>query len=85
MILNGMLLFAYFLACGYGYDDSKILQLNEFLDDKKATKIDLNTMLMILTQLKELELMNEADNDADEYCNFILYNQLVDAFVALGG
>jgi hypothetical protein len=49
MILNGMLLFAYFLACGYAYDDSKILQLNEFLDDKKATKIDLNTMLMILT------------------------------------
>lgn len=49
-------------------DDTKIAQLNEFLDEKKSNKIDISTMLSVLTQLKELELMNEAENDADEYC-----------------
>jgi len=33
-------------------------------------------LLMTLTYLKELELQNEQENDADEY---------LDAFVALGG
>ena len=42
-------------------------QLNEFLDEKKSLKIDLNTILMVLTHLKELELMSEVDTDADEY------------------
>jgi len=41
-------------------------------------------MLLVLTQLKELELMNEQENESDEYrkreSNFA-----VDAFVALGG
>ena len=59
------------IACGYNIDDTKMAQLNEFLDEKKSSKIDLNTILMVLTHLKELELMSEADNDADEYCNII--------------
>jgi hypothetical protein len=42
--------------------------LNEFLDEKKSIKIDLNTILLVLAHLKEIELMSEADNDADEYC-----------------
>jgi hypothetical protein len=49
-------------------EDGRIVQLNEFLDEKKAQRIDLNTLLMVLTELKELELMHEAENDADEYC-----------------
>jgi hypothetical protein len=72
--------------------------LNEFLDEKKASKIDLNTLLLVLTQLKELELMNEQENESDEYCkshsSCLFYKTLnalaklsaiVDAFVALGG
>ena len=56
------------VACGYNLDDKRIEQLNEFLDEKKAQRIDLNTMLLVLTQLKELELMNEQENESDEYC-----------------
>ena len=41
--------------------------MNEFLDEKKASKIDLNTLLLVLTQLKELELMHEQENESDEY------------------
>ena len=51
------------------------MQLNEFLDSKQADKVDLPLLLMTLTHLKELELANEQENDADEY---------LDAFVALG-
>jgi hypothetical protein len=46
------------------------------LDEKAAQKVDLPLLLMTLTYLKELELENEQENDADEY---------LDAFVALGG
>mmetsp|Transcript_35956 Transcript_35956/g.34976 ORF Transcript_35956/g.34976 Transcript_35956/m.34976 type:complete len:112 (+) Transcript_35956:226-561(+) len=63
-------------ACGYYLEDSTIDQLNVFLDEKKSTKIDLNTMLLVLTHLKEIELMLEQENESDEY---------LDAFVALGG
>lgn len=56
--------------------DQRIEQLNEFLDSKQADKVDLPLLLMTLTYLKELELANEQENDADEY---------LDAFVALGG
>ena len=56
------------LACGYYLDDKRLNQLNEFLDEKKASKIDLNTLLLVLTQLKELELMHEQENESDEYC-----------------
>lgn len=27
-------------------------------------------MLLVLTQLKELELMNEQENESDEYCKY---------------
>jgi len=56
--------------------DQRIDQLNIFLDEKSAQKVDLPLLLMTLTYLKELELQNEQENDADEY---------LDAFVALGG
>ena len=44
-------------------------------------------MLMILTHLKEIELMSEQENESDEYCKEenLLSLCLVDAFVALGG
>ena len=57
-------------------EDKRIDQLNIFLDEKAAHKVDLPLLLMTLTYLKELELENEQENDADEY---------LDAFVALGG
>ena len=41
--------------------------LNEYLDNRKATRIDLNNLLSVLTYLKELELMNEKETDGDEY------------------
>ena len=66
----------FFLACGYNLTDQRIEQLNNFLDEKSAQKVDLPLLLMTLTYLKELELQNEQENDADEY---------LDAFVALGG
>ena len=56
--------------------DERIKQLNEFLDSKQADKVDVPILLMTLTHLKELELNNEQEQDADEY---------LDAFVALGG
>jgi hypothetical protein len=50
-------------------------------------------MLSILTYLKELDLMSEKETEADEYCMLFLYciafvnpfQNIVDAFVALGG
>ena len=39
------------------------------MDGKKVTKIDVNTLLNALTYLKELELLSEQENEADEYCN----------------
>lgn len=42
--------------CGYNLPDEKIQKLNEFLDNKGATQIDLKCMLATLTYLKELEL-----------------------------
>ena len=65
---NNHLLLILFIACGYYLDDKRLNQLNEFLDEKKASKIDLNTLLLVLTQLKELELMHEQENESDEYC-----------------
>lgn len=59
MILNGILNSFIILACGYDVSDDKIQMLNEFLDNKKATRIDLNNLLSVLTHLKELDLMNE--------------------------
>ena len=61
------------MVCGYYVDDKKISLLNEYLDEKKSVKIDMNTMLMVLTHLKELDLMTEQENESDEYCNKILF------------
>ena len=62
--------------CGYNLSEARMEQLNEFLNQKNAVRIDLSTLLMTLTYLKELELNNEQELEADEY---------LDAFVALGG
>jgi Ca2+-binding EF-hand superfamily protein len=85
--LPAILILTSLIACGYYLDDKRITQLNEFLDEKKASKIDLNTLLLVLTQLKELELMNEQENESDEYCksDYVDNLSIVDAFVALGG
>ena len=42
--------------------------MNLFLDEKKAPKIDERVLVQVLTHLKELELMNEQENESDEYC-----------------
>ena len=67
--------------------DEKIHLLNEFLDQKKCTKIDLNHLLSVLTHLKELDLINEKETEGDEYrkLKFVINMHIVDAFVALGG
>ena len=62
--------------CGYNLPDKRIEQLNAFLDEKEAQRVDLPHLLMALTYLKELELQNEQETESDEY---------LDAFVALGG
>ena len=69
MILNGTLSQFMFVACGYDVSDDKIHMLNEYLDSKKCTRIDLHYLLSVLTYLKELELMNEKETEGDEYCN----------------
>ena len=63
-------------TCGYNLSEQRVAQLNEFLNDKNAQRIDLNLLLQALTHLKTLELDNEHEVEADEY---------LDAFVALGG
>ena len=64
------------IACGYHLSDARIRQLNTYLDEKNATKIDIPAIIATLTHLKEIELANQQENEADEY---------LDAFVALGG
>ena len=55
--LVSLLFITHFLtACGYNLTDGRILQLNQFLDEKSAQKVDLPLLLMTLTYLKELEL-----------------------------
>lgn len=71
MVLTGKASFILiiFIACGYNnLEESKLQQLYEFIEEKNANKIDVNLMIMVLTQLKEIELMHEAENDTDEYC-----------------
>lgn len=46
-------------ACGYNLTDGRIAQLNEFLDKRNATRIDVPSLLAALTHLKELELQAE--------------------------
>ena len=59
-----------------------------FLDERKIPKIDEKVLIQVLTHLKELELMKDAENESDEFRNYSIYLHLlniVDAFVALGG
>ena len=75
------------VACGYYLDEKRLAQLNQYLDEKKAPKIDERVLIQVLTHLKELELMHEQENESDEYCKLQLALNVVvvDAFVALGG
>ena len=61
---------------GYNLNDDRIKQLDEYLDSKNAIQIDLKTIMLTLTYLKELELQDEQNNESDEY---------QDCFEALGG
>ena len=40
MVLEGKLLKLISLACGYYLDESRLKQINEFLDEKQVQKID---------------------------------------------
>lgn len=48
----------------------------ELLEERKASKLDTNSLIACLTLLKQLQAECDMGNDADEY---------LDAFVALGG
>ena len=50
--------------------------LNAFLDGRGSEFIDMNTFINLMNYNKELELMNQTEDEANEY---------LDAFVALGG
>ena len=39
------LLIFFLIACGYHLSDAKIEELNKFLEEKQATKVDLNLMI----------------------------------------
>lgn len=54
-----ILLFPILTACGYNIPDARIIELNDFLDKRGSTKIDVQTLLAALTHLKELELHAE--------------------------
>ena len=63
-------------TCGYNLSPIRIQELQEFLFERKALKIETNCLLESLRFLKQLDLQNEQERDLDEY---------VDAFVAMGG
>ena len=42
--------------CGYIVNEKRLDLINKFLDEKNATRVDLNLLLQALTYLKELEL-----------------------------
>ena len=71
-----LIIFIFCIACGYNLTNSRIAQLNDFLDKRNAARIDVPTLLATLTYLKELELQAEQENESDEY---------LDCFVSLGG
>ena len=50
--------------------------MNEYLDTKNLTKVDVNMLLMGIRWYKDQQLTNDNEGDVDEY---------LDAFVALGG
>jgi hypothetical protein len=50
--------------------------LNAYLDGRGSEYFDMNTFLGLMNYNKELELMNQTEDEANEY---------LDAFVALGG
>jgi hypothetical protein len=75
-LIKYLIFFYLFLVCGYNVTENRLEQINKFLDDKSSVKVDLPMLLQALTYLKELELQNEQEIEADEY---------LDAFVALGG
>ena len=64
------------VECGYNLTDDRQKQLNEFLDEQQAAKLDFLTLIKALNFNKNLELMNETEYEANEY---------LDTFVALGG
>ena len=61
--------------------------MNVYLDRKHAQRIDGRTFIKVLTQLKDIELLHERENEEDEYRKLsqVTHNAVVDAFVGLGG
>ena len=62
--------------CGYYLNEEDLGLLNEFFDSKKLKTITQQDLLGGLNFLKEQQLMNDHENETDEY---------LDTFVALGG
>lgn len=50
--------------------------MQEFLDSKNMTRLDVNCLLAAIRWYKDQQLSNDYEGDVDEY---------LDAFVALGG
>lgn len=48
-----------------------------FLDERKIPKIDEKVLIQVLTHLKELELMKDAENESDEFRNHYIYLNLL--------
>ena len=53
-----------------------INSIQEFLDTKNVTKLDVQTLIMAIKWYKEQQMSTDYEGDIDEY---------LDAFVALGG
>ena len=43
-------------ACGYDLSNDRVNELKEFLHERNATKIDLNSLLETLKYLKQIDL-----------------------------
>ena len=73
------------VACGYYLEEKRLAQLNQFLDERKVPKIDEKVLVQVLTHLKELELMNEQENESDEYCKCLGFYKMYSGCVRGSG
>ena len=66
----------FLLECNIKIDEARTKALNAYLDGRGCEYIDMNIFISLMNYNKELELMNQTEDEANEY---------LDAFVALGG
>jgi hypothetical protein len=64
-----------YVVCGYTVSKEDIETLNEYYNEKKYTKLDVNIIVDGLNYLKELEMMNDKEGETDDYCKFQFNNQ----------